>query len=208
MLLSDVCSVAPAYLTMMSQCTDTPLSTFLHHSRKVGTNIFNWDFRDTFCVAVLLLVLLARTLLAKWFSVMQKKAKRIHCLSCEHEHLQGKAHTRCTVGNKLFTQQQKRKKTSNTYPSSSCLCVSIWLKGLSFCRNDCSNSAVFDCHPGPSPAHYTALLTPTYGPEDPPPTFSDSCMRECVTCVQSQRIVFQNMHKASFFNLVNGVSCF
>lgn len=40
MLLSDVCSVAPAYLTMMSQCTDTPLSAFCTSQQEGGNKHF------------------------------------------------------------------------------------------------------------------------------------------------------------------------
>lgn len=124
-----------------------------------------------------LLVLLAWTLLTKqWIliTVMQKKGQgdgdSLSFLWTEH--LQGKANKTHPDALRYSWQQGVRKttKTSIMHPSCSCLCVSFWLRGLSFSRS------VVDSHSGPGPAHYTALLTPTYGPADPPPTFSDSCM--------------------------------
>lgn len=99
-----------------------------------------------------------------------------------------KAHTQaCTVGSKLFTQQQHTQ-SPNPHPAVFvCVCPSDF-KDLSFSRANCSYRAVFDGHPGPSSSYYTTRLTPTYGPRDPPPTFSDSCVRECYISNLSRRL--------------------
>ena len=129
------------------------------------------------------------------------------------EHLQGKVHK--THPDALrYSWLQLTTKTSIMHRSCSCLCVSLTERPF-FLQERLLQQRGLHSHSGPGPAHYSALLTPTYGPGDPPPTFSDSCM--CYMWLawmsddsfteQAQTFLEKTTKTKTKTELVNGVKC-